>query len=164
MNKRINKYRIQGKDKAHKDLLIRSLVSDFIVAGKMKTTPTKAKIIKSEFDKLVTKVKLNNNSGNNSINSFFNTNTRIISVLKKTVEEKLGDRNSGYTRIIRTLPRKGDNAEQVYIMLMNYEQKEVKSEINKVLENQEKVKKEKSIAGKIQKTIKQTTKSKSLTK
>ena len=144
MNKGIKKHKIQGKTNAHRDALILSQVIELIRAERIKTTPTKAKVLKSKFDRLVTHAKKNTNAGNREIESFFRSNDRAIQRFNKVVETQLNDRNSGYTSIINTLPRKGDNAAQVYVSLVNMgEKKEKKSKIEKTLEAQSKKKKTK---------------------
>ena len=45
----------------------------------------------------------------------------VVRRLFEDVAPDLDDRNSGYTRILRIGPRKGDGAEQVYLELVNYE-------------------------------------------
>lgn len=140
MNKLNRKYRIQGKDSAHRDLLIRSLVTDLIKHEKIKISTHRAKIIKSQFDRLVTIAK-RGESRRKDIVSFFGSNERVVERFYKVVEEKCNDRNSGYTRIIKTLPRKGDMSAQAYLMLVNAGVKESKSEVQKLLEKQEKAKK-----------------------
>jgi large subunit ribosomal protein L17 len=153
MNKQITKYRMQGKTAAHKNSIIRSLVIELVRAEKIKTTPAKAKILKSQFDRLVTLAK-KGDSGKNKVDSFFASNDRAIERFYKVVETKLQDRNSGYTRTFHTLPRKGDNAQQVYIMLVNMEEKEKKSEVQKLLEKRKKTEAEKTVGGKIKKAVK----------
>lgn len=153
MNKVINKYRMQGKTKSHKESLIRSLVLDLVRSEKIQTTPNKAKIVKSKFDRLVTHAKKNTVGSKKVIQAFFNSNERAIERFNKVVETKCGDRNSGYTRIIKTLPRKGDNAEQAFIMLTNYEGKAKKSEVSKMLEQRKKKEESKSIKGRVSKRL-----------
>jgi len=151
MNKQIHKYRLQGKTASHKKSLIRSLVMELVRAEKIKTTPAKAKVIKSQFDKLVTTAKKDNSI--RSIDSFFASNEKAVIKFTKIVQERLQDRNSGYTRTIKTLPRKGDNAEQVYIMLVNQAEKVQKNEMQKLLDKQNKQKDDKSLTGRIKKTV-----------
>lgn len=153
MNKGSKKYRMQGKTKGHQEALIRSLVIELVRSERIKTTPVKAKIIKSQFDKLVTKAKSNSQAGKNSLNSFFNSNDRIISKFNQLVESKFQDRNSGYTHTIRTLPRKGDNAEQMIIMVVNYEEKQKQTRVQKLLEKRKKTEEEKSVGGRLKKAV-----------
>lgn len=144
MNKRIKKYRLQGKTEAHRNSLIMGQIIELVRAEQIKTTPTKARIVKSQFDRLVTNAKKKTAAGDREVQSFFRSNERAIERFNKVVENQLQDRNSGYTRVVNTLPRKGDNAAQVYISLVNKGEKvEKKSAIEKTLETQEKKKKTK---------------------
>lgn len=153
MYKRVKKYRLQGKTASHKNLLIRSLVSELVRAEKIKTTGAKARILKSQFDRLVTAAKRNNDASKRTIDSFFASNEKAVTKFYKLISEKLQDRNSGYTRLFKTLPRKGDNADQVFVMLVNYEQKEKKSNVEKLLEKRKKTSEEKSVAGRVKKAL-----------
>ncbi len=143
------KLKLQGKDKAHAKALIKSQIIELIRNGRIKTTPTKAKALKSSFDKLVTMYKKNTEASKKIVISRLGENKRAFTQLEKVVKEKLGDRNSGYTRIIKTLSRPGDNAKQAYIMLMNTEFEPKKSKIKKVLKKQEQSKKSEGIGGRI---------------
>lgn len=152
MNKQIKKPRMQGKTASHVASLTRSLVMELVRNQQIKTTPTKAKIVKSKFDRLVTLSK-KGDSSQRMIQSFFASNEKAIAKFNKVVETQLQDRNSGYTRIIKTLPRKGDNAAQVYIMLVNAEAKEKKTEVQKLLEKRQKEESKKSVAGRVKKAV-----------
>lgn len=132
------KFKIQGYTKSHKKSLMTSQVIELIRNERIKTTPTKAKALKKEFDKLVTTQKKGTPSSVRTVKAFFNNNERSISRLNEIVDKYLNDRNSGYTRVIKTLPRKGDNAEQVYVMLVNAEFKEKESKLKEILEKQDK--------------------------
>ena len=152
MNKQINKPRMQGKTASHVASLTRGLVMELIRNQQIKTTPTKAKVVKSKFDRLVTLSK-KGDSSKRMIQSFFASNEVAMTRFYKVVETQLQDRNSGYTRIIKTLPRKGDNAAQVYIMLVNAEAKEKKSEVQKLLEKRKKEDDKKSVVSKVKKAV-----------
>ncbi len=137
------KFKIQGYTKSHKKALMKSQVVELIRNGRIKTTPTKAKALKKEFDKVVTAFKKGTPSSNKKVRAFFGENDRAIKRLGDVVEEKLSDRDSGYTRVIKTLPRKGDNADQAYVMLVNTEFEEKKSRLKQALEKKEDSKKKK---------------------
>ncbi|MCA9386807.1 50S ribosomal protein L17 [Candidatus Dojkabacteria bacterium] len=153
------KFKIQGKTASHKKALVRSLVIELIRNGRIKTTPKKAKVLKKEFDKLVTTFKKDTRKSNQIVMSFFAENKRAFDRLGQVVSDKLSDRNSGYTRVIKTLPRKGDNAEQAYVMLVNTEIKEKKSRLKKMLEERDEVKEEKGVRGRISKAVENVTSS-----
>lgn len=132
------KIKIQGKTKAHKKALVKSQVIELIRNGRIKTTPKKAKLLKSNFDKLITKYKKGTDHSKNQVISFLGAkNKRAFDRLGQIIENQLQGRNSGYTRVIKTLPRKGDAAEQAYVMIVNTEVKEKKSKIQSVLNKQE---------------------------
>lgn len=153
MNKGVKKYKMSGKKSSHRDAIITSLMIELIRANKIKTTPTKAKIVKAEFDKLVTKAKKNNEASKRLIEAYFGSKMIVVDKLYRTVEKQLQDRNSGYTYSARSLPRKGDNAEQMYVMIVNTEEREKQTRLQKVLEQREKVDEEKSVTGRIKKAI-----------
>ncbi|MCA9380877.1 50S ribosomal protein L17, partial [Candidatus Dojkabacteria bacterium] len=132
------KFKIQGKTASHRKALVRSQVIELIRNGRIKTTPKKAKVLKKEFDKLVTTFKKDTRKSNQTVMSFFAENKRAFDRLGQVVADKLSDRNSGYTRVIKTLPRKGDNAEQSFVMLVNTEVKEKKTKLQKMLDDREK--------------------------
>jgi len=153
MNKGVKKYRMSGKKSSHRDAIITSLLIELIRAEKIKTTVNKGKIIKAEFDKLVTKTKLNNEASRRIVEAYFGSKQIVVNKLYKIVEEKLQDRNSGYTYSARTLPRKGDNADQMYVMIVNSEVKEKKSRLEKALDKREEVAEEKSVVGRLKKAV-----------
>ena len=153
MYKLIKKNKLQGKTHAHRKALIKSLIIELIRAEKIKTTKPRARVIKSEFDKLVTMAKKNTDASKKNVESFFAMNERAVNRFYHVVSEKLNDRNSGYTRILHTLPRKGDNAEQVFVTLVNFAQKESKSKVQKLLEKRKEAEEKKSVKGKIKKAI-----------
>jgi large subunit ribosomal protein L17 len=132
------KIKIQGFTAAHKRSLIRSQVLELVRNGQIKTTTRKAKLLKASFDKLVTLHKRGTTSALNKLKSDLGENKRTFERFDYVVTNFLQDRNSGYTRVIKTLNRKGDNAEQSYVALVNFEGKEKKSKIAQVLEKQAK--------------------------
>lgn len=150
---------MQGKTPSHVTSVTRSLVMELLRNQQIKTTPAKAKVVNSKFDRLVTLAK-KGEASKPLVQSFFASNEKAMTKFYKVVETQLQDRNSGYTRVIKTLPRKGDNAAQVYIMLVNAEVKEKKSEVQKLLEKREKEESKKSVAGKVKKAVSSSKKEK----
>lgn len=99
------------RDKNERTALFKSLMSSLVLYGKITTTESKAKAIKGQVDKLITRVK--RNTGNPS--SFLNTYL-IGQAGEKLVSEivpRFSKRTSGYTRLIKLGRRFSDNASTV---------------------------------------------------
>ena len=101
-----------NRDIKERKALFRSLVSSFILHGKIKTTYAKAKAVGSLIEKLVTKAKDGSRQSINQIYSFLN-NKAPVKKLVDDVAPRFKDKIGGYIRMIRLGRRPGDNAEVV---------------------------------------------------
>ena len=108
MRKRIKKIKLARKKDARVGLL-KSLARALILAGKIKTTKTKAKFAQKYIERLANLAKKNSLVANRRI--FGELGDKAVS--KKLISEivpKLGNLNSGFTRVVNLGPRLGDAA------------------------------------------------------
>lgn len=152
MKKLVKKAKIQGKTHSHTHLYIKGMIGTLVRVQKLVTTKHRAKLIGAQFDRLVTHAKKGNIK---LINDYFNSNVLAKEKFLKVVEAQLGDRNSGYTRVIKTLNRPGDNADQAFLMIVNMEAPVKKSNVAKLLEQREKKSTKKPAAKKVTKKVKE---------
>ena len=124
------------RDKNERKALFKSLMSSLILHERIQTTEEKAKAIKPEIEKLVTKAKKATNSSMDAIRS--SINPVAFEKFIKNVAPRFASRNGGYTRIIRLNQRLGDQAQMVLLEWVegemkneNLKIKNVKTEINK---------------------------------
>ncbi|MGD9560120.1 MAG: 50S ribosomal protein L17 [Oscillospiraceae bacterium] len=106
-----------GRASAHRKAMLRGMVTYLIENGKIETTVTRAKEVRSMAEKMIT---LGKNSDLHSKRQVFSYITKE-SVAKKLIDEtapKYADRAGGYTRIVRTGPRRGDAAPMAVIELV----------------------------------------------
>ena len=111
--------RLRRSSDARKALL-RDLVTDLILNGKIETTLTKAKELKRLADKMVTLGKTNTLHSRRQAASFirFEKDEQGNYALQKLFNEiapKFASRNGGYTRVIKTGFRRGDSAPMAII-------------------------------------------------
>ncbi|MGL4884422.1 MAG: 50S ribosomal protein L17 [Waterburya sp.] len=97
--------------------LLRSLATEVIRHGQIKTTQTRAKAVRSEIDKIITLAKDGSLAARRKALGYL-YDKELVSELFKAVEERYGNRNGGYTRVVRTKRRRGDNAEMAIIELV----------------------------------------------
>lgn len=109
-----------GKDSQHRRLMLGTMAGQVIQHGRIKTTPTRAKEVRGVVDRLVTIAKRDDIPSRRRA-AMVVKDKRVVRRLFEDVAPDLDDRNSGYTRILKLGPRKGDGAEQVYLELVNYE-------------------------------------------
>ncbi len=104
--------------------VMRSLVTDVIIHGKITTTETRAKELRRHVEKMITKAKKNTLASRRQAQAFLrNINTKdgkktALQHLFDVVGPKYKDRNGGYTRIIKLPARLGDNTKMAIIELV----------------------------------------------
>jgi len=97
--------------------LLRSLATELIRHGQIKTTIVRARAVRSSVEKMITLAKDGSLSARRQALGYI-YDKKLVHELFAGVKERYGDRNGGYTRIVRTLSRRGDNAEMAIIELM----------------------------------------------
>jgi len=101
------------RDKNERTALFKSLISSLVLNEKIKTTESKAKAIKSEIDKLVTKAKKGGNSARNVLQK--SLSQPAVEKIIKEIGPRFSKRSGGYTKIIKLGKRFGDDAPTVIL-------------------------------------------------
>lgn len=102
------------RDSNERKALFRSLMVSLVTYGKIKTTEAKAKAIKAEFERILTKAKNKGENASAIITSKLG-NKEAAERLISEIAPKFATRPGGYTRIMRTGSRVKDAAEMVFI-------------------------------------------------
>ncbi|KAF9614859.1 hypothetical protein IFM89_020956 [Coptis chinensis] len=97
--------------------LLRGLITQLLKHGRIKTTRARASAMRKFVDKMITLAKDGSLHKRRQALGYI-YEKQIVHALFAEVPERYGERNGGYTRIIRTLPRRGDNAPMAYIELV----------------------------------------------
>ncbi|XP_022743387.1 50S ribosomal protein L17, chloroplastic-like [Durio zibethinus] len=97
--------------------LLRCLTTQLLKYGRIKTTRARASAMRKYVDKMITLAKDGSLHKRRQALGFI-YEKQIVHALFAEVQDRYGERNGGYTRIIRTLPRRGDNAPMAYIELV----------------------------------------------
>ena len=106
-NKKIAKL---GRKKSHRVALVNNLMKSLIIHGKVDTTITKASVLKSRIDKLMTLAKSDERKvAYKKVNAILNDN-KVCDLLFDKYLVNYKDLNSGYTQRVLLNNRKGDNA------------------------------------------------------
>ncbi len=106
-----------GGSPAHQRLILANLATALFEHGRITTTEAKARRLRPYAERLITKAKRGDLHNRREIMKVI----RRKDVVHRLVEEIgpfFSDRNGGYTRITKTLPRKGDNAPMAVIELV----------------------------------------------
>jgi len=114
MRHRVKSKRL-NRDQAHLDSMSRNLATSIILYEKVKTTQSKAKLIKPIVEKLITKAKKQEISvATRSLNAYL-TDKNATKKLIREILDRYKDRSSGYLRITPLGFRAGDAAPMVQI-------------------------------------------------
>lgn len=97
--------------------LLRSLATELIRHGQITTTLTRAKAVRAEVDKMITLAKDGSLSARRQAMGYI-YDKQLVHRLFEGAAERYQDRAGGYTRIVRTLRRRGDNAPMAIIELL----------------------------------------------
>ncbi|MDX2098781.1 MAG: 50S ribosomal protein L17 [Leptolyngbyaceae cyanobacterium bins.59] len=105
-----------GKPADQRRALLRALTTELIRNGKITTTLTRAKCVRSEAEKMITLAKDGSLSARRQALGYI-YDKDLVHALFEQAKTRYADRKGGYTRIARTVPRRGDNAEMAIIEL-----------------------------------------------
>lgn len=106
-----------GRPADQRKAMLRSLTTELIRHGRITTTLVKAKAMRPEVERMVTLAKSGTLSARRQALGYIYDKDLVHSLFEKATE-RYGSRNGGYTRVVRTVPRRGDNAEMAIIEMM----------------------------------------------
>ncbi len=113
------KFNHLGRTSSHRKAMLANMASSLIESKRITTTVAKAKALRTYVEPLITKAKDDTTHSRRVVFSHLQ-NKEAVSELFRDVAEKVADRPGGYTRILRTGNRLGDNAEMCIIELVDY--------------------------------------------
>lgn len=121
-NKKINHL---GRTKPHRDAMLSNMSVSLIMHKRIFTTVAKAKALKKVVEPIITKSKEDTTHSRRVVFQSLQ-NKAAVTELFQNVSQKIGDRPGGYTRIIKTGNRLGDNASMCFIELVDYNENMMK--------------------------------------
>ena len=119
------KFNHLGRKKAHRDALLANMTISLIMHKRIYTTLAKAKALRMYAEPLINRAKEDNTPNRRLVFSHLQ-NKYAVTELFREVAQKIADRNGGYTRIIKTGNRLGDNAKTCFIELVDYDENMMK--------------------------------------
>lgn len=105
-----------GKPADQRKALLRALTTELIRHGRITTTKIRAKAVQAEADRMVTLAKDGSLAARRRAMGYI-YDKQLVHALFEGAQERYGDRPGGYTRVLRTINRRGDNAEMAIIEL-----------------------------------------------
>jgi large subunit ribosomal protein L17 len=124
------KFNHLGRTASHRNAMLSNMACSLIKHKRITTTLAKAKALKKFVEPLITKSK--NDTTNSRRVVFSNLQDKVaVTELFKEISVKIADRPGGYTRIIKTGHRLGDNAEMCFIELVDYNENMAKETAKK---------------------------------
>ena len=106
-----------GRTSDQRKAMLRAMVTFLLENGRIETTVTRAKEVRAMAEKYITIAKENTLHNRRQVMAFV-TKEDVVVKLFNEIAPSYADRNGGYTRIIKTGPRRGDAAEMAIIELV----------------------------------------------
>jgi len=113
------KFNHLGRKSEHRNAMLANMASSLILKKRINTTLAKAKALRVYVEPLITKSKDDSTHSRRTVFSYLK-DKEAVAELFRDVAIKIGNRPGGYTRILRTENRLGDNAEMCFIELVDY--------------------------------------------
>lgn len=108
-----------GRTSAHRKAMLSNMASSLILHKRITTTLAKAKALRSYVEPLITRAK-DDSTHSRRIAFSYLQNKEAVTELFKEISKKIMERPGGYTRILKTGMRAGDNADMCFIELVDY--------------------------------------------
>ena len=124
------KFNHLGRTASHRNAMLANMACSLIKHKRITTTVAKAKALKKYVEPLLTKSKNDTTNSRRVVFSYLQDKYAITELFKE-ISVKIADRPGGYTRIIKTGHRLGDNAEMCFIELVDYNENMAKDKAAK---------------------------------
>ena len=124
------KFNHLGRTASHRNAMLSNMAVSLIKHKRITTTVEKAKALKKFIEPLLTKSK-NDTTNSRRVMFSYLKDKYAITELFKEISVKIADRPGGYTRIIKTGHRLGDNASMCFIELVDYDDNMAKEKVAK---------------------------------
>lgn len=106
-----------GRPADQRKAMLRALTTELIRNGRITTTKARAKAVRNEAERMVTLAKDGSLAARRRALGYI-YDKQLVHALFEQAGERYADRQGGYTRILRTVRRRGDNAEMAIIELV----------------------------------------------
>lgn len=124
------KFNHLGRKTAHRKSMLANMAISLIQHKRIATTLAKAKALRVYVEPLLTKSKDDSTNSRRVVFSYLQ-NKEAVTELFQNIAQKIANRPGGYTRILRTGFRLGDNAEMCIIELVDYNENMLKEKTAK---------------------------------
>jgi large subunit ribosomal protein L17 len=108
-----------GRTAAHRKATLANLSTQLLLHKRIETTEAKAKETRKVVEKIITKARKGTVHAQREIFKSIR-DKEAVKMLFEEIVSRIGDRNGGYTRIIKLAPRFGDAAKMAVIELVDY--------------------------------------------
>jgi large subunit ribosomal protein L17 len=108
-----------GRTSPHREAMLSNMATSLILHKRITTTTAKAKALRSFVEPLITKSKEDSTHSRRVVFSYLKSKFAVAELFRE-VSPKIAERSGGYTRILKTGNRIGDNAEMCIIELVDY--------------------------------------------
>ena len=114
-----------GRPTAHRNAMLRGMVTLLLENGQVETTLTRAKEVRSMAEKMITLGKKNTLASRRQALAYI-TKEDVVAKVFSELAPLYAERNGGYTQIFKLGPRRGDGAEMAIVKLIDYVKPEAK--------------------------------------
>ncbi|MFT3993387.1 MAG: 50S ribosomal protein L17 [Dysgonomonas sp.] len=119
------KFNHLGRTSSHRGAMLSNMCVSLIMHKRIFTTVAKAKALKKVVEPIITKSKSDTTHSRRLV--FQDLQNKVaVTELFQNISQKVADRPGGYTRIIKTGNRLGDNASMCFIELVDYNENMLK--------------------------------------
>lgn len=119
------KFNHLGRQAPHRKAMLANMACSLIEHKKVTTTVAKAKALKKFVEPLITKSKTDSTHSRRTCFRYLRSKEAVTELFRE-VSVKVADRPGGYTRILKTGFRQGDNAQMCFIELVDYNENMLK--------------------------------------
>ena len=108
-----------GRTSSHRKAMLSNMATSLILHKRITTTTAKAKALRTFVEPLITKSKEDSTHSRRIVFSYLKDKTAVAELFRE-VSPKVAERPGGYTRILKTGNRIGDNADMCILELVDY--------------------------------------------